>query len=97
MRFLKQYGTFSFVLIMMLIKPAYTGWWPFSQDNEKASVNVYFYYPHGEEVYLGQVTGISQCQKTASQFALYKSIKKSEWDYICCTVKKGSSCYEKLR
>lgn len=86
-----------FVLIMILIKPAHTGWWPFSEDKEKIPMNVYFYHSHGEEVYLGQVTGISQCQKTASQFAINKGIGQSKWDHLCCTVKKGSSCYEKLR
>ena len=87
----------SLLMIGLIVKPASAGWWPFSSNNENVSMNVYFYYPNGQEVYLGRAKGISQCQNIASSFAQRKKVAQSDWDYLCCTIKKGSSCYEKLR
>lgn len=87
----------SFAICMVLIQPAHAVWWPFSEDKEKIPMNVYFYYPQGEEVYLGRVTGISHCQNIATEFAINKRSEQSNWDYLCCTIKRGSACYEKLR
>lgn len=86
-----------FVIVGLLVNPVFAGWWPFSVDNENVQINVYFYYPNGKEVYLGEVKGVSQCQKTASSFAYIEKQKQSNWDYLCCTIRKGSSCYEKIR
>ena len=30
-------------------------------------------------------------------FAFSKNVQQTNWDYICCTIRKGSSCYEKIR
>ena len=87
----------SLLMIGLLMKPAGAGWWPFSSDNESVYMNVYFYYPNGQEVYLGKVRGISQCQNIASSFAYNEKQGQSNWDYLCCTIKRGSSCYEKIR
>lgn len=69
------------------------------QATESDRFNVYFYYPNGspsQEVYLGEVTGISACQRTAGSFATSKNMTRaSGWSYICCRIAKGSSCYDK--
>lgn len=68
---------------------------------EKDRFNVYFYYPADSrsdfrEEYLGEVTGISQCQRTAGGFASSKNMTRSTgWSYICCRIANGSSCYDK--
>jgi hypothetical protein len=66
--------------------------------------NVYFYYPAkhderpGREEYLGQVTGISACQRTAGNFASSKSMSRGDdWGYICCLQTKSSSCASKYK
>lgn len=65
---------------------------------EKASYNVYFYYPSETEEYLGQAQGLSQCGSRAHSFASSKNLSRNgEWGYICCMRAKGSECYEKHR
>lgn len=65
---------------------------------EKASYNVYFYYPSGKEEYLGQAQGLSQCGDLAYGFASSEKLSGNrDWGYICCMRAKGSECYEKHR
>lgn len=67
-------------------------------DIQKASYNVYFYYPNGTEDYLGNTQGLSECENLAHTFAFTKELSNnSEWSYICCMQAKGSECYEKHR
>lgn len=68
------------------------------REIEKASYNVYFYYPSETEKYLGQAQGLSQCGSLAHGFASSKNLSgNGEWSYICCMRAKGSECYEKHR
>lgn len=65
---------------------------------DKATYNVYFYYPSDVENYLGRVKGLAQCGSTARGYAASKSLLGSSgWGYVCCMEAKGSSCYEKHR
>lgn len=65
---------------------------------QKASYNVYFYYPSGSEAFLGQTEGLSSCGSMAHSFAASKNLTgNGEWSYICCMRAKGSECYEKHR
>ena len=68
----------------------------FSCDEiQKASYNVYFYYPSEAEEYLGQAEGLAQCGSIAHSFAYSKKLDR--WGYVCCMRVKGSECYEKHR
>ena len=64
---------------------------------ENSSYNVYFYWPSDKEEYLGQSYSLSGCGDMASSFASQKDISNSNWGYICCLMKDGSSCAEKHR
>jgi hypothetical protein len=64
---------------------------------ETADYNVYFYFPSGEEQYLGRTTGLRQCGQTAHSFATSKKLTQENWGYICCMIARGSDCYEKHR
>ena len=76
---------------------ANAGWWPFSKSNEKTPVHAYFYYSSGQESYLGRFTGATACQSAAYHYASSKNVESTNWDYICCTIEKGSDCYRKIR
>lgn len=80
--------------------------WPFEPESlplskyEDVDVNVYFYYspPSEREVYLGTARGASSCGNIAYGFAREKGLsRRAKWSYICCTIRKGSQCYEKIR
>jgi hypothetical protein len=83
------------------------GWWPFETRTsgslplsayEDVDVNAYFYYPSGAEIYLGRMRGASACGDAAYSFASSKNLnRQSDWSYICCTIRRGSDCYEKIR
>ena len=62
---------------------------------EKADYNVFFYYPSQEERYLGQASGLNQCQSMANSYASDKEVIEADWGYICCMIAHGSNCYEK--
>ena len=65
---------------------------------QKASYNVYFYFPDNSEYYLGSAEGLSQCGSVAYSYAASKNLTSNrEWTYICCMKAKGSECYEKHR
>lgn len=64
---------------------------------ENSSYNVYFYWPSDKEEYLGQSYSLSGCGDMASNFAYQKDVSSSDWGYICCLMKDGSSCAEKHR
>lgn len=65
---------------------------------EKATYNVYFYYPNKEEYYLGVADGLNQCGSIAYSYASSKNLSSNrEWSYICCMKANGSGCYEKHR
>ena len=79
--------------------------WPFSNEYEalpfseyeKVKVNAYFYFPDNSEIYLGEYKGASACQYAAANYARSKNISNANWGYICCTIEKGSSCYQKIK
>ena len=89
---LSVFFIFSFVGL-----DANAGWWPFSKNSKDVQVHAYFYFPDGKEVYLGQQRGAASCQYAAIDFARSKNIERERWDYICCTIEKGSDCYRKIR
>jgi hypothetical protein len=64
---------------------------------EAADYNVYFYFPSGDEQYLGQANGLRQCSQNAHSFAASKKLSQERWGYICCMIARGSACYEKHR
>jgi hypothetical protein len=65
---------------------------------ERASYNVYFYYPSGTEEYLGRADGLSHCGSVAHSFAASKKLQGNrDWGYVCCMRARGSECYEKHR
>ena len=67
-------------------------------EYEDVEVHCYFYFPNDEEKYLGRMTGMSNCQSAAYSYAKRKNLSESDkWDYIACTIRKGSDCYEKIR
>lgn len=68
------------------------------KEIEKATYNVYFYYPSGTEDYLGLAVGLPNCGVTAHNFAASKNLtKNNEWSYVCCMKAEGSDCLEKHR
>lgn len=65
---------------------------------QKATYNVYFYFPNDKEYYLGVADGLSQCGSVAYSYAASKNLSGNrDWGYICCMKAKGSECYEKHR
>jgi len=70
---------------------------PLSRYNE-IDVNVYFYFPNGHEVYLGETKGASSCGSIAYSYAGEKNLlQNNEWGYVCCTIEGDASCYRKIR
>ena len=65
-------------------------------EYEKIEINTYFLLDKNK-IYLGQHTGTSACGEAANSFAKLKKLKGDEWSYICCTIRKDSDCYEKIR
>ena len=49
------------------------------------------------EVNLGVVRGASACGRMAQQYAASKNYSAGSWGYVCCTHRKGSTCFEKIR
>jgi len=87
----------AFIILSLLFLTACDDELDFSQY-EKVKVNTYFYFPNDTEVYLGEHKGASACADAAYSYAKSKKLDNSdEWSYICCTIRKGSSCYEKIR
>lgn len=64
---------------------------------ERAEYSVWFYYPSGSEVNLGQADGLQACGATAHNFAASRNLGGADWSYVCCMRAKGSECYEKHR
>lgn len=90
----------GYIVVIYIIASYFFGWWPFDETEraiENSNFNVYFYYPNDKEVYVGQVSGLSSCQSTASSYAYRKNMSSSNWTYICCRVTSGSSCASKHR
>lgn len=63
---------------------------------EGNTYNAFFYDPDGREEFVGQVKGLSACQRAAGARAAALGIN-SGWSYICCWQSGGSSCREKHR
>ena len=63
-------------------------------DREHNQYNVLFYKEDGQEVFLGKVKGISNCQRRASSYARQHDMRM---DWICCLTSGGSFCKEKHR
>jgi hypothetical protein len=65
---------------------------------EKATYNVYFYFPDDREYFVGVADGLDQCGSIAYRYATSKNLTRNQdWSYICCMKAKGSDCYEKHR
>jgi len=64
---------------------------------EEETFNVMYYYPSGEEKYLGQSTGLSECSSIAHDFARSKNIDSSDVNYVCCLQDGDTFCKEKHR
>lgn len=70
---------------------------PFTRYDE-VDVNVYFYFPDGSELYLGETKGSSSCGSMAHAYAYEKGLDSNHnWSYVCCTIEDGSDCYRKIR
>ena len=65
-------------------------------EYENVWVNAYFYYPNDREVYLGKYLGASECNSAAVSYANQKNMS-GDWGYVCCTIRLGYQCYEKIR
>ena len=87
-------------IIPLLLTPLFgcdDGTLPLS-EYEDVDVNVHFYFPNGNEEYLGSTRGASSCGRMSYSYAQSKDLKSSgDWSYICCTIRKGSQCYNKIR
>ena len=88
-------------ILLLLVLPLFgcddDGTLPLS-EYEKVDVNVYFYFPNDREVYLGTTRGASSCGRMSHSYAQSKNLESSDnWSYICCTIRKGSDCYNKIR
>ena len=67
-------------------------------EYENVDVNVYFYLPSEAERYLGKTRGASSCGSMAYSYASARNLKNDAgWSYICCTIREGSQCYNKIR
>lgn len=64
---------------------------------ENFDVGVWVTPPEGDAVYLGITRGAEACNSTAWDYARRKGYGRSEWGYVCCTHRNGSTCYEKIR
>lgn len=65
---------------------------------ETYDVGVWFNPPGNQpQVNLGVVRGAAACGRTAHQYAALKQYSPNSWGYVCCTHRKGSTCYEKIR
>lgn len=99
-------GGGSIALVLMFLGAAWF-WdlWPFTGGefrpfDYKHDYHVYFYMPEGasqRERYLGRVTGLDQCNAEAVGFANEHRLSRASWSYVCCSIRKGSQCYEKER
>ena len=56
-----------------------------------AKYNVHFSLPDHTELSLGQIDGLSNCARMASDYAKNHSVPKQ---YVCCMVTDASSCAE---
>ena len=67
-------------------------------EYENVDVNVYFYFPNNKEIHLGRTRGARSCGNISYSYARQKDLSRNDgWSYICCTIRKGSQCYEKIR
>jgi hypothetical protein len=107
MKSVTLYNPIGFI-ILYLLAAWYWDFWPFTGGNLRPfkyehDYNVFFYYPPnssfsgGQEHYLGKVTGLTQCNSLAVGYARQVQITSTRWSYICCSIRKGSDCYEKER
>lgn len=65
------------------------------KEIDNAEYNVYFYFPNGNEKYLGSTQGLRFCSLKAGNYAISKEMENDNWSYVCCMIANGSSCYEK--
>ena len=56
---------------------------------EQGDYNAFFYYPSQQERYLGQVSGLNQCQSMAGNYAVNEEVVGADWGYICCMIAHG--------
>ena len=65
---------------------------------EAYDVGVWFSPPGAQpQVFLGVVRGAAACGRVATQHAVSQQYSSRSWGYVCCTHRKGSTCYEKIR
>ena len=81
------------VIILSFSFSEASNWFSKKKD---VDVNVYFYTPDNKEISIGRAKA-SSCGDVAYNYAYSKGMKNSNWDYICCTIEKGSSCHRKIR
>lgn len=62
---------------------------------ENVDVNVYFYFSDNREIFLGKTRGAQSCGQMSQSYARRKNV--DGWSYICCTIRNGSQCHEKIR
>lgn len=88
------------LIILYLVTSWYFSWWPFNETDraiENSDYNAYFYYPNDREEYLGQVSGLNDCQSVAWEKARTLNMVNSDWSYICCRITRSSACASKHR
>ena len=102
----KQYKAFGLLILGLFLCPNLFAL-PLSQY-EKVNLNCHFYYENGNSLNLGKMKGISNCQSASYSWAKRNNIQNSDWDYVGCvikdpvivggiTIRKGSSCSEKIK
>ena len=89
-------------LVLYLLAAWFWDFWPFTGGHFRPidyehDYHVYAYYPDDREVYLDRVTGLDACGEVAYSWAKSKNLTSARWDYICCSIRKGSQCYSKHR
>jgi len=91
------------VIVAFLLAAWFWDFWPFTNGNLRPlsyehDYNVYAYFPDNRQVYLGPVTGLDNCGASAYAWASSNNLNRYDgWSYICCSIRKGSQCYEKQR
>lgn len=92
----------GWLIVICLFLAWYFSWWPFlsgkfSVTKTKSDYNVFFYYPDGQEVYLGEANGLGECADLANEQAQNSEMLNRNWSYICCKITRKSSCATKER
>lgn len=96
-------GGFIGLLLLCLAASWFWDFYPFTGGSLRPidyehDYNAYFYDPADKETYLGRVTGLDACGSAARSESFRRNYTSAvNWSYICCSIRKGSQCYEKER